>query len=99
MSRLVARRRQSGLPLKAEGHMVTLRRLASLVPGVPAAITAPLASAVLSSAPSLAEPRAATVEIPFEQFTLPNGLRVLVHTDRKAPIVAVNVWYHVGSKN
>ena len=41
----------------------------------------------------------ASVDIPFEQFTLPNGLRVLVHTDRKAPIVAVNIWYHVGSKN
>ncbi|KAA2284739.1 M16 family metallopeptidase [Arenimonas fontis] len=38
-------------------------------------------------------------DIPYEQFTLPNGLRVIVHTDRKAPIVAVNIWYHVGSKN
>ncbi|MCD9085497.1 pitrilysin family protein [Stenotrophomonas sp. SY1] len=42
---------------------------------------------------------AATVDIPYEEFTLPNGLRVLVHTDRKAPIVAVNLWYHVGSKD
>ena len=41
----------------------------------------------------------AAVDIPYEQFELPNGLRVVVHTDRKAPIVAVNVWYHVGSKN
>jgi predicted Zn-dependent peptidase len=39
------------------------------------------------------------VRIPYESFTLPNGLRVVVHTDRKAPIVAVNVWYHVGSKD
>jgi predicted Zn-dependent peptidase len=39
------------------------------------------------------------VEIPYERFTLDNGLTVLVHEDRKAPIVAVNVWYHVGSKN
>jgi predicted Zn-dependent peptidase len=39
------------------------------------------------------------VDIPYEAFTLPNGLRVIVHTDRKAPIVAVNVWYHVGSKD
>jgi predicted Zn-dependent peptidase len=39
------------------------------------------------------------VDIPFEAFTLPNGLRVIVHTDRKAPIVAVNIWYHVGSKD
>src|SRR4249919_3054741 len=42
---------------------------------------------------------AAEVAIPFEEFTLPNGLRVVVHTDRKAPIVAVNLWYHVGSKD
>jgi zinc protease len=41
----------------------------------------------------------ADVDIPFEEFTLDNGLRVIVHTDRKAPIVAVNLWYHVGSKD
>ncbi|MDQ3288082.1 MAG: insulinase family protein [Pseudomonadota bacterium] len=46
----------------------------------------------------LAAPQAA-VDIAYEQFTLPNGLRVIVHTDRKAPIVAVNLWYHVGSKD
>jgi len=53
----------------------------------------------VGSPPAQAQPKAAAVDIPFEQFTLPNGLRVLVHTDRKAPIVAVNIWYHVGSKN
>ncbi|PZU19852.1 MAG: peptidase M16, partial [Stenotrophomonas sp.] len=42
---------------------------------------------------------AASVDIPYEEFTLPNGLRVVVHTDRKAPIVAVNIWYHVGAKD
>ncbi|MEM8826611.1 MAG: pitrilysin family protein, partial [Pseudomonadota bacterium] len=41
----------------------------------------------------------ASVDIPYEEFTLPNGLRVIVHEDRKAPIVAVSVWYHVGSKD
>ncbi|UYB52629.1 insulinase family protein [Xanthomonas sp. AM6] len=44
-------------------------------------------------------PAAAKVDIAYEQFTLPNGLRVIVHTDRKAPIVAVNLWYHVGAKD
>ncbi|HAI93720.1 MAG TPA: peptidase M16 [Xanthomonadaceae bacterium] len=44
-------------------------------------------------------PAGAGVDIPYETFTLPNGLRVVVHTDRKAPIVAVNIWYHVGSKD
>ncbi|MGN6498451.1 MAG: M16 family metallopeptidase [Tsuneonella sp.] len=39
------------------------------------------------------------VSIPYEQFKLDNGLTVLVHTDRKAPIVGVSVWYGVGSKN
>jgi zinc protease len=39
------------------------------------------------------------IKIPYEKFVLPNGLTLIVHEDRKAPIVAVNVWYHVGSKN
>ncbi len=38
-------------------------------------------------------------DIPYEKFVLDNGLTVIVHEDHKAPIVAVNVWYHVGSKN
>jgi len=46
-----------------------------------------------------AAPAKVAVDIPYEQFELPNGLRVVVHTDRKAPVVAVNIWYHVGSKN
>lgn len=37
--------------------------------------------------------------IKFTQFTLANGLRVIFHEDHSTPIVAVNVWYHVGSKN
>lgn len=39
------------------------------------------------------------VEIPYERFTLDNGLTVLVHEDRKAPIVAIAAWYNVGSKD
>ena len=39
------------------------------------------------------------IQIPYKKFVLKNGLTVLVHEDHKAPIVAVNVWYHVGSKN
>jgi zinc protease len=42
---------------------------------------------------------AAEVDINFTEFTLDNGLRLVVHEDNKAPIVAVNIWYHVGSKN
>jgi zinc protease len=50
----------------------------------------------------LAQARPAVQGIPdlkYEKFVLPNGLTVLVHEDHKAPIVAVNLWYHVGSKN
>ena len=38
-------------------------------------------------------------EIRFEKYTLPNGLQVILHEDHATPIVGVNVWYHVGSKN
>jgi zinc protease len=39
------------------------------------------------------------IDIPYERFVLDNGLTVIVHEDHKAPIVAINIWYHVGSKN
>jgi len=39
------------------------------------------------------------MEIPIETFTLPNGLRVVLSEDHTAPLVAVNLWYHVGSAN
>jgi zinc protease len=39
------------------------------------------------------------LDIPCEEFTLSNGLKVIVHEDHKTPIVAINLWYHVGSKN
>ena len=67
----------------------------------PAALVLALAIALSAGAsvPSVAAANAPAVDIPYETFTLPNGLRVVVHTDRKAPIVAVNLWYHVGSKD
>jgi zinc protease len=37
------------------------------------------------------------IDIPFQKFVLANGLTVIVHEDHKAPIVAINTWYHVGS--
>ena len=42
----------------------------------------------------------ATQQIPdiaYTRFTLPNGLTVIVHEDHKAPVVAVSIWYHIGS--
>ncbi len=46
-----------------------------------------------------AQKAAKEIDIPYERFVLDNGLTVIVHEDHKAPIVAINVWYHVGSKN
>ena len=39
------------------------------------------------------------IDIPFTKYTLDNGLTLVVHEDKKAPVIAVNVWYHVGSKD
>lgn len=39
------------------------------------------------------------IDIQYKRFVLDNGLTVLIHEDHKAPVVAVNIWYHVGSKN
>ncbi|MBN6104891.1 insulinase family protein [Xanthomonas sp. CFBP 8703] len=48
--------------------------------------------------PALAAKAKATVpEIAYTRFTLPNGLTVVVHEDHKAPVVAVSIWYHIGS--
>jgi len=69
--------------------------VASLLAAVLPAIT-------VAQAPAPDAPRAAPAGIPdirYTRFTLKNGLTLLVHEDHKAPIVAVNVWYHVGSKN
>src|SRR5882724_10993893 len=46
-----------------------------------------------------ASAQSADIEIPYQKFVLDNGLTVIVHEDHKAPIVAINTWYHVGSKN
>jgi len=40
-----------------------------------------------------------TLQVPYTQFRLANGLTVILHQDRSVPIVSVNVWYHVGSAN
>ncbi len=70
-----------------------LRRVALF--GLPLLFVTP----VYAAEPAPVSALVAKVDIPYQQFTLPNGLRVLVHTDRKAPVVAVSVWYHIGSKD
>ncbi|CAN5824535.1 hypothetical protein BH24ACI4_BH24ACI4_23370 [soil metagenome] len=56
---------------------------------------------LLAAMPALGAQRAPSdvLKVPFESYTLPNGLTVILSVDRTTPTVAVNVWYHVGSKN
>ena len=82
-------------------HFLTASALALAV-----TITPPLAAPAIAQTADGAQADPAElsalvdeVAIPFEKFTLENGLDVIVHTDRKAPIVAVAVWYNVGSKD
>ncbi len=56
-------------------------------------------SAVLLAGASQADQQSGVPQIVFEKYTLPNGLQVILHVDRKLPMVHVNSWYHVGSKN
>ena len=69
------------------------------------ALAMPLALAQAEPTPNSNRPAAANAvtapaaTIPFEKFKLPNGLTVILHSDRSLPLVAVNVWYHVGPAN
>jgi zinc protease len=57
----------------------------------------PLAAVLITCC--LAQTAAAQLKIPFETYKLPNGLTVILSRDNTTPTVAVNIWYHVGSKN
>ena len=58
--------------------------------------SAPRARQGASAAQALADLK---LDIPFTRYVLRNGLTLIVHEDTKAPVVHVNIWYHVGSKN
>ena len=47
----------------------------------------------------MTQDRTPVLDLPYTKRTLDNGLDVIVHEDHHVPIVAVNLWYHVGSKN
>src|SRR5688572_26371350 len=54
-------------------------------------------AALVLAPPPLDAQTTARLAVPYTQFTLPNGLNVILHEDHSVPIVAVNAWYHVGS--
>jgi zinc protease len=58
-----------------------------------------IAVAFLLCAASISTSAQKTINIPFETYTLQNGMTVVLSIDRSTPTVAVNIWYHVGSKN
>ena len=60
-------------------------------------ISRPLIAAALLAGAASGAHGASNMRIPYTSFTLPNGLRVLVHEEHSLPIVTVNTWYHVGS--
>src|SRR5678815_3133020 len=64
-------------------------------------ITGPFrwAAACLLAGAATPSAQSSTINIPFEKYQLPNGLTVILAVDRTTPTVAVDVWYHVGSKN
>jgi len=63
------------------------------MPRIPIAL---IALGLLSVSPTLRLP-AQSLRIPYQTFTLPNGLLVILHEDHSVPVVAVNTWFHVGS--
>jgi len=57
-----------------------------------------LTAVALAAAPSAtAQSVPPKIELPYSQFTLPNGLTVILHEDHAVPLVSTNMWYHVGS--
>ncbi|MFC5582286.1 M16 family metallopeptidase [Rhodanobacter terrae] len=66
--------------------------LLTLVDGVPLALAAPETAAAVATTTVQQIP-----ELAYDRFVLPNGLTVVAHEDHKAPVVAVSIWYHVGS--
>lgn len=86
---------------------------ASILPLLLIFAAAPIAASSLAGAPPKAPPKNAAappaaapassasvrVSLPIEKYKLDNGLEVILHEDHRTPVAAVNVWYHVGSKD
>jgi len=54
----------------------------------------------MAAAPGAQGPSAPpAIHVPVTEFTLANGLHVILHRDTSVPVVSVNIWYHVGSAN
>ncbi len=90
--------------MRRHAYLSLIFSTASLIAACAATPPVREAAAVRLEAPAPAEPApvsalVAEVAIPHSSFRLDNGLTVIVHEDRKAPVVAVSAWYNVGSKD
>jgi zinc protease len=89
----MARRLESG-----ENARMTLRLLSTLAAVGLAVAWGPAIEAQQAPAqPPAPAGASAPLAVPYTEFTLPNGLHVILHQDKTVPVAAVNVWYHVGS--
>jgi predicted Zn-dependent peptidase len=79
--------------------VLALALILSTAASPPAFAKAPPPAPVSKTEPAPLATLVRAVDIPYESFTLANGLTVLVHTDRKAPIVGVTLYYRIGSKH
>jgi zinc protease len=97
-------------PLASRGASLALSLLSLTAPGAlaqqpapkaapPVSAANPAGAAAPAKATAQAEPVRENLAISFEKFSLPNGLEVILHQDRSLPLVAVNLWYHVGPAN
>ncbi|MGV3578136.1 M16 family metallopeptidase [Brevundimonas sp.] len=88
--------------LRSVSLAALLVAMSSAAPVLAQTQAAPTAATTAQAAELAAAPVAelvSEVNIPWTRFTLDNGLTVIVHEDRKAPVVALSVWYNVGSKD
>jgi zinc protease len=86
-------------PIFPDSETLPMRRLLAPILLLCASLTPAIAAQPTASAAPAPAQLIEQLRIPHETFTLGNGLRVIVHEDRKAPVVAVSVWYNVGSKD
>jgi zinc protease len=97
------RREDTGWFFRKESWLLTRRTKHSWVLFIPLVLafeTAPGHPQAVPQGGAAMSPASGDVpKIAFEKYTLPNGLQVILHVDRKLPMVHVNSWYHVGSKN
>ena len=79
--------------------MTSYRKAVSTLALAASLLAAPALAQDAAPQPAPLEELVAEVKLPYQKFTLDNGLTVVVHEDRKAPLVGVSVWYDVGSKH